>query len=125
MKVGKHCSQEHGIVKEVGGVCVFLNGNIAIEMDTFERPELDVHGYKQEVEVFYMDLDKFYRKDHTFCKKLLIRQCGAARAAGNQELTSEFARLCREPVKEDIEMGKVEVLAEAAEEKESIRRAVQ
>ncbi|KAK6738192.1 hypothetical protein RB195_020352 [Necator americanus] len=74
MKVGKHCSQEHGIVKEVGGVCVFLNGNIAIEMDTFERPELDVHG---------------------------------------------------EPVKEDIEMGKVEVLAEAAEEKESIRRAVQ
>ncbi|ETN69132.1 hypothetical protein NECAME_05349 [Necator americanus] len=32
----------------------------------------------------------------------LIRQRGAARAAGNQELTSELARLCREAVKEDL-----------------------
>ncbi|KAK6758064.1 hypothetical protein RB195_015714 [Necator americanus] len=32
----------------------------------------------------------------------LIRQRGAARAAGNQELTSVLARLCREAIKEDL-----------------------
>ncbi|KAK6761451.1 hypothetical protein RB195_022499 [Necator americanus] len=32
----------------------------------------------------------------------LIRQRGAARAARNQELTSELARLCREAIKEDL-----------------------
>ncbi|KAK6738214.1 hypothetical protein RB195_020366 [Necator americanus] len=32
----------------------------------------------------------------------LIRQRGAARAAGNQELTSELARLCREAIKKDF-----------------------
>ncbi|KAK6747807.1 hypothetical protein RB195_000788 [Necator americanus] len=31
----------------------------------------------------------------------LIRQSGAARPAGNQELMSELARLCREAIKED------------------------
>ncbi|KAK6737642.1 hypothetical protein RB195_020011 [Necator americanus] len=31
----------------------------------------------------------------------LIRQRGAARAAGNQELTPELARLCREAIKEE------------------------
>ncbi|KAK6748714.1 hypothetical protein RB195_001370 [Necator americanus] len=45
----------------------------------------------------------------------LIRQRGAARAAGNQELTSEFARLCREAIKEDLKERRAEVLAEAAE----------
>ncbi|ETN72349.1 endonuclease/exonuclease/phosphatase family protein, partial [Necator americanus] len=47
----------------------------------------------------------------------LIRQRGAARAAGNQELTSELARLCREAIKEDLKERRAEVLAEVAEEK--------
>ncbi|KAK6762552.1 hypothetical protein RB195_023325 [Necator americanus] len=45
----------------------------------------------------------------------LIRRRGAARAAGNQELTSELARLCREAIKEDLKERRAEVLAEAAE----------
>ncbi|KAK6750784.1 hypothetical protein RB195_002634 [Necator americanus] len=54
---------------------------------------------------------------------LLIRQRGAARAAGNQELTSELARLCREAIKEDLKERRAEVLAEAAEAGKSIRYA--
>ncbi|KAK6741672.1 hypothetical protein RB195_009504 [Necator americanus] len=51
----------------------------------------------------------------------LIRQRGAA--AGNQELTSEFARLCREAIKEDLKERRAEVLAEAGEAGKSIRYA--
>ncbi|KAK6755978.1 hypothetical protein RB195_014395 [Necator americanus] len=46
----------------------------------------------------------------------LIRQRGAARAAGNQELTFELARLCKEAIKEDLRQRRAEVLAEAVEE---------
>ncbi|KAK6742654.1 hypothetical protein RB195_010112 [Necator americanus] len=53
----------------------------------------------------------------------LIRQRGAARAAGNQELTSELARLCREAIKEGLKERRAEVLAEAAEAGKSIRYA--
>ncbi|KAK6737549.1 hypothetical protein RB195_019948 [Necator americanus] len=53
----------------------------------------------------------------------LIRQRAAARAAGNQELTSELARLCREAIKEDLKERRAEVLAEAAEAEKSIRYA--
>ncbi|KAK6762228.1 hypothetical protein RB195_023081 [Necator americanus] len=53
----------------------------------------------------------------------LIRQRGEARAAGNQELKSEFARLCREAIKEDLKERRAEVLAEAAEAGKSIRYA--
>ncbi|KAK6743985.1 hypothetical protein RB195_010967 [Necator americanus] len=53
----------------------------------------------------------------------LIRQRGAARTAGNQELTSELARLCREAIKEDLRERRAEVLAEAAEAGKSIRYA--
>ncbi|KAK6764316.1 hypothetical protein RB195_024584 [Necator americanus] len=53
----------------------------------------------------------------------LIRQRGAARAAGNQELTSELARLCREAIKEDLKERRAKVLAEAAEAGKSIRYA--
>ncbi|KAK6749514.1 hypothetical protein RB195_001867 [Necator americanus] len=53
----------------------------------------------------------------------LIRQRGAARAAGNQELTSELARLCREAIKEDLKERRAEVLAEAAEAGKNIRYA--
>ncbi|KAK6740804.1 hypothetical protein RB195_008950 [Necator americanus] len=52
----------------------------------------------------------------------LIRQCGAARAARNQELTSELARLCREVTKKDLRERKAEVLAEAAEAGRGTRR---
>ncbi|KAK6763141.1 hypothetical protein RB195_023754 [Necator americanus] len=55
----------------------------------------------------------------------LIRQRGAARAAGNQELTSELAKLCREAIKEDLKERRAEVLAEAAEAGKSIRCARQ
>ncbi|KAK6735253.1 hypothetical protein RB195_018435 [Necator americanus] len=53
----------------------------------------------------------------------LVRQRGAARAAGNQELTSVLARLCRKAIKEDLEERRAEVLAEAAEAGKSIRYA--
>ncbi|KAK6765924.1 hypothetical protein RB195_025689 [Necator americanus] len=53
----------------------------------------------------------------------LICQRGAAQAAGNQELTSELARLCREAIKEDRKERRAEVLAEAAEAGKSIRYA--
>ncbi|KAK6727635.1 hypothetical protein RB195_005369 [Necator americanus] len=53
----------------------------------------------------------------------LIRQRGAARAAGNQELTSVLARLCREAIKEDLKEGRAEVLGEAAEAGQGIRYA--
>ncbi|KAK6763624.1 hypothetical protein RB195_024081 [Necator americanus] len=52
-----------------------------------------------------------------------IRQRGAARAAGNQELTSELARLCREATTEDLKERRAEELAEAAEAGQSIRYA--
>ncbi|KAK6760415.1 hypothetical protein RB195_021762 [Necator americanus] len=53
----------------------------------------------------------------------LIRQHGAARATGSQELTSEFARLCRGAIKEDLEERRAEVLTEAAEAGKKIRYA--
>ncbi|VDO19208.1 unnamed protein product [Heligmosomoides polygyrus] len=53
----------------------------------------------------------------------LIRQCGAARASGNYQLTSELAKLRRAAIKEDLKEGRAEVLAEAAEAGLSIRNA--
>ncbi|KAK6761537.1 hypothetical protein RB195_022561 [Necator americanus] len=50
----------------------------------------------------------------------LIRQRGHARAAGNQELTSGVAKLCREAIKEDVKERRAKVLAEAAEAGRSI-----
>ncbi|KAK6750714.1 hypothetical protein RB195_002594 [Necator americanus] len=50
----------------------------------------------------------------------LIRQRGAARAAGNLRLRFELARLCRETIKEDVKERRAEVLAEAAEAGKSI-----
>ncbi|KAK6756769.1 hypothetical protein RB195_014912 [Necator americanus] len=55
----------------------------------------------------------------------LIPQRGAARAAGNQELTSELARLCREAIEEGLKERRAEVLAEAAEAEKSIRYVLQ
>ncbi|KIH44737.1 hypothetical protein ANCDUO_25235, partial [Ancylostoma duodenale] len=53
----------------------------------------------------------------------LIRQCGAARAAGNYQLTSELAKRCREAVREDLKERRAAVLAEATETRKSIRNA--
>ncbi|KAK6767037.1 hypothetical protein RB195_026538 [Necator americanus] len=55
----------------------------------------------------------------------LIRQRGAARAAGNQEFTSELARFCREAIKEDLKERRAEVLAEAAEAGKAFARPVE
>ncbi|KAK6765694.1 hypothetical protein RB195_025544 [Necator americanus] len=51
------------------------------------------------------------------------KKAETAQAAGNQELTSELARLCREAIKEDLKERRAEVLAEAAEAGKSIRYA--
>ncbi|PIO73472.1 patched family protein [Teladorsagia circumcincta] len=53
----------------------------------------------------------------------LIRQRGAARAAGIRQLTSVLAKLCREAIKEDLEERRAAVLADAAEAGRSIRNA--
>ncbi|KAK6736234.1 hypothetical protein RB195_019110 [Necator americanus] len=63
-------------------------------------------------------------KLYTIRRHTLIRQRGAARAAGNQELTSELARLCREAIQEHLKERRLEVLAEAAETGKSIRYAL-
>ncbi|RCN25238.1 hypothetical protein ANCCAN_29051, partial [Ancylostoma caninum] len=41
----------------------------------------------------------------------LIRQRGAARAAGNYQLTSELAKRCRKAIKEDLKKRRAAVLA--------------
>ena len=51
----------------------------------------------------------------------LIRQRGAARAAGNIKLTSELAKLCRKAIAEDLKERRAAVLVEAAEAGKSIR----
>ncbi|KAK6764596.1 hypothetical protein RB195_024789 [Necator americanus] len=53
----------------------------------------------------------------------LVRQRGAARAAGNQELTSELTTLCREAIGRILKGRRAQVLAEAAEAGKSIRYA--
>ncbi|KAK6763002.1 hypothetical protein RB195_023635 [Necator americanus] len=53
----------------------------------------------------------------------LICQCGAARAALNQELTSKLTKLCRRAIKEDLKERRAEVVAEAVEPGKSIHYA--
>ncbi|KIH43312.1 hypothetical protein ANCDUO_26685, partial [Ancylostoma duodenale] len=55
----------------------------------------------------------------------LIRQRGAARAAGNYQLTSELAKRCREAIKEDLKERRAAVFAEVAEAGKSIRNTRQ
>ncbi|KAK6762666.1 hypothetical protein RB195_023400 [Necator americanus] len=191
----------------VGGVGVLVNTSVAKNIDAFEQlttrirrlrmrrcgptPALTIFvayaptsSCEEEVEAFYMDLEKFCRKDHAFYKVIIgdfnaetgprrtpekphigthclqwneqgkrlseftmttmtnytrkaesfktnrrrlshetvepIRQRGAVRAAGNQELTSELAKLYREAIKEDLKERIAEVLAEADEAGKSI-----
>ncbi|VDM55626.1 unnamed protein product, partial [Angiostrongylus costaricensis] len=53
----------------------------------------------------------------------LIRQRGIARAAGNRELTSEFAKQRRKAIKEDLKARTATVMAEAEEAGKNIRKA--
>uniref|UniRef100_A0A0N4WA19 BHLH domain-containing protein n=1 Tax=Haemonchus placei TaxID=6290 RepID=A0A0N4WA19_HAEPC len=53
----------------------------------------------------------------------LIRQRGNARDAGDNQLTSELAKLCREAIKEDLKERRTAVLTKAAEAGKSIRQA--
>uniref|UniRef100_A0A0K0CTA4 Endo/exonuclease/phosphatase domain-containing protein n=1 Tax=Angiostrongylus cantonensis TaxID=6313 RepID=A0A0K0CTA4_ANGCA len=79
----------------VGGVGVLVNTSLSINIDSFEQlttqigclrlkrcgsiPALTVFvvyaptsNYdEEEVEAFYMDLEKFYREDHTFFKIII------------------------------------------------------
>ncbi|KIH66332.1 hypothetical protein ANCDUO_03341 [Ancylostoma duodenale] len=133
----------------VGGVGVLVNTNLVMNIDSFEQlttrigrlrlrrcgsiPALIIfvayaptssYG-KEEIEAFYMNLEKFHKENHTFYKHLrdsvrsaegsratkrrqsyeiheLIRQRGAAKAAGNYQLTSELAKRCRVAIKEHL-----------------------
>ncbi|VDO23764.1 unnamed protein product [Haemonchus placei] len=53
----------------------------------------------------------------------LVRQREIARAAGNNQLTSDLAKQCREAIKEDLNERRATDLAEAAEAGKSIRKA--
>ncbi|KAK6734101.1 hypothetical protein RB195_017712 [Necator americanus] len=77
----------------VGGVSVLVNTNMARNIESFElatrigrlqmrrcgsTPALTIFvayaptsSYKEEVEAFYMDLENFYREDHTFYKVMI------------------------------------------------------
>ncbi|KIH44002.1 hypothetical protein ANCDUO_25984, partial [Ancylostoma duodenale] len=184
----------------VGGVGVLVNTNLVMNIDSFKQlttrigrlrlrrcgsmPAVTIFvayaptsSYdEEEIEAFYMDLEKFYREDHTFYRPVinwglftslagfwedavvdnideeydrlvqrlrdsakkaegsrttkrrlsyetveLIRQRGAARAAGNYQLTSELAKRCREAIKEDLKERRAAVLEEAAVAGKSIR----
>ncbi|VDO38933.1 unnamed protein product [Haemonchus placei] len=53
----------------------------------------------------------------------LIRQQGIARVAGNHQQLSEYAKLCREAIKEDLKDKRAAVMGEAADAGKSIRKA--
>ncbi|EPB72545.1 hypothetical protein ANCCEY_08355 [Ancylostoma ceylanicum] len=82
--------------------------------------------FEEESSVQYLVSECHKEDDRTTKRRLshetleLIRQRGAARAAGNYQLTSKLARRCREAIKEDLKERAV-VLAEAAEAGRSIR----
>ncbi|KIH56478.1 hypothetical protein ANCDUO_13341, partial [Ancylostoma duodenale] len=153
----------------VGGVGVLVNMNLAMNIDSFEQlttrigrlrlrrcgsiPALTIFvayattsSYDdEEIEAFYMDLEKFYREDHTFYKyprrhkesrglknhqETTVSRDPRAdtpawsrESAGNYQLMSELAKRCREAIKEDLKERRAAVLAEAAEAGKSIRNA--
>uniref|UniRef100_A0A0K0DFA1 Transcriptional regulator n=1 Tax=Angiostrongylus cantonensis TaxID=6313 RepID=A0A0K0DFA1_ANGCA len=55
----------------------------------------------------------------------LILQREIARAAGNRELTSEFAKQCRQAIKEDLHERRAAVMVEPADAGKSISSAHQ
>ncbi|KAK6764894.1 hypothetical protein RB195_025001 [Necator americanus] len=86
--------------------------------DEYERFVEHLHDYARKAKNFKT------KKRHLSLETLeLIRQCGAARGAGKQELMSELAKLCRDAIKEHLKERRAEVLAKAAETGKSIRYA--
>ncbi|KAK6743950.1 hypothetical protein RB195_010944 [Necator americanus] len=76
----------------VGGVGVLVNTNVANKIDSFEQLTTRIGrlwmrrcgptpaflvayaptlSYEEEIEAFYMDLEKFYPEDHTFYKVII------------------------------------------------------
>ncbi|ETN73396.1 hypothetical protein NECAME_13542 [Necator americanus] len=107
----------------VGGVGVLVNTSMVKNMDSIEQLTTRIgHSAMDNIDEEH---DRFVEHLHDCAKKAesskttkrrlsletleLIRQRGAARAAGNQELTSELARLCREAIKEDLKEKRAEV----------------
>ncbi|KAK6756744.1 hypothetical protein RB195_014901 [Necator americanus] len=88
--------------------------------EEYDRLVEHLHDYAKKAESF-----KTTKRRLSLETLELIRQRGAARAAGNQKLTSELARLCREAIKEDLKERRAEVLAEAAEAGKNIHYARQ
>ncbi|ETN83927.1 hypothetical protein NECAME_01720 [Necator americanus] len=121
----------------VGGVGVIVNTSMAKNIDSFEQLTTRIrHSAVDNIDDEYdrpvehlQDCAKKAENFKTTKRRLsletleLIRQRGAVRATGNQELTSELAKLCREAIKEDLKERRAEVLAEAAEAGKSIRYA--
>ncbi|KAK6742801.1 hypothetical protein RB195_010207 [Necator americanus] len=89
--------------------------------EEYDRLVEHLHDCAKKAESF--KTTKSFKRRLSFETLELIRQRGAARAAGNQELTSELARLCREAIKEDLKERRAEVLVETAEAGKSIRYA--
>nr|CDJ83393.1 Endonuclease exonuclease phosphatase and RNA-directed DNA polymerase (reverse transcriptase) domain containing protein [Haemonchus contortus] len=149
----------------VGGVGVLVNTHLAMKIDSYEslttrigRLRLRRYGStpalyifvayaatssygEEELETFYMDLERLYREDHTFFKVIVgdfnakIGPRGTAEELhigshgvewneqGNYKQTSELAELCREAIKEDLKERRAAVMDEAAEAGKSIRKA--
>ncbi|VDM51679.1 unnamed protein product [Angiostrongylus costaricensis] len=86
----KNCLSEDTTSREVDGVGILVSTSLSMNIDSFEQLTTRVgrlrlkrcgsmpastlfvvyaptSNYdKEEVEAFYMDLEKFYREDHTF-----------------------------------------------------------
>ncbi|KAK6763289.1 hypothetical protein RB195_023844 [Necator americanus] len=100
---------------------------------------ISIEGRRHVVDDFDEEYDRLVEHLHDCSKKAesaettkrrlpletleLIRQREAARAARNQELTSELARFSRKAIEKDLKEKRAEVLAEVAETGKSIRYA--
>ncbi|KIH65221.1 hypothetical protein ANCDUO_04458 [Ancylostoma duodenale] len=122
----------------VGGVGVVVKTNLVLNIDSFElltirierlrlrrcgsMPDLTIFvayaptsSYDgDEIEAFYMDLEKSSKRQLSYDTLEPIRQRGATRVAGNYRLTSELAKWCREAIKKDLKERREAVLAGAS-----------
>nr|CDJ88863.1 Endonuclease exonuclease phosphatase and RNA-directed DNA polymerase (reverse transcriptase) domain containing protein [Haemonchus contortus] len=121
----------------VGGVGVLVNTHLAMNIDSYESlttrngrlrlrrcgstPALIIfvayaptsRNEEEELEAFYMDLERLHREDHTFFRVIV----------GNHQQTSELAKLLREAITEDPKERRAAVMDEAAEAGKSILKA--
>ncbi|KAK6755050.1 hypothetical protein RB195_013803 [Necator americanus] len=75
----------------------FWKDAVTYNIDDEWLAEHDVHDRTRKAKSFKTSKRCLYPKPLE-----PIRECGAARDAGTQELTSELARLCREAIKGDL-----------------------